>query len=171
MLIRREVRADVPAVRAITAAAFAEPDGPEPVEAALLDNLRACDAWLPELSLVAVGAAGEVTGHVVCTRARIGGAPVLGLGPISVHPDHQGHGAGSALVHAVLGAADALGEPLVGLLGSPAYYGRFGFRSGTEAGVLPPDPGWGDYFQVRALTAYRPSLRGTFVYAEPFDDV
>jgi putative acetyltransferase len=51
---------------------------------------------------VAVTPAGEVTGHVLCTRAHVGPDPVLGLGPLAVRPDHQRHGVGSALVHAVL---------------------------------------------------------------------
>lgn len=171
VLIRRESPADVAAVQAVTAAAFAKPGVPEPIEVGLLEALRGCDGWLPELSLVAEGADGEVAGHVVCTRAHVAGVPVLGLGPLSVHPAHQARGVGSALVHAVLGAADALGEPLVGLLGSPAYYGRFGFRPCADGGVVAPDPEWGVYFQVRTLTAHRPALRGAFAYAAPFDDL
>ncbi|UPZ30343.1 N-acetyltransferase [Streptomyces sp. LRE541] len=179
MLIRRETPADVPAARAVIAAAFAEPGAPgapDPVEATLLDALRTCEGWLPELSVVAVAVAGdesedEVVGHVVCTRGHVDGVPALGLGPIGVRPDTQRRGVGHALMHAVLGAADALGEPLVALLGSPAYYGRFGFRPATELGIRPPDPAWGEYFQVRTLTAYEPGLRGTFGYAAPFDDV
>ncbi|GAA2458197.1 N-acetyltransferase [Streptomyces macrosporus] len=175
MLIRRETPADVPAVRDVTAAAFApRAETPVPVEVTLLDELRGCDAWLPALSLVAEGPGGEVVGHVVCTRGRVGNTPALGLGPLSVHPDHQRHGVGSALVHTALGAADALDEPLVALLGDPAYYGRFGFRAGTEHGIVPPDPAWGTYFQVRTLSAYDPddpALRGPFAYAEPFDRV
>ncbi|MFD8592581.1 GNAT family N-acetyltransferase [Streptomyces sp. NPDC059637] len=171
MLIRRETPADIPAVQAVTAAAFAAPGAPVPVEVALLEELRTCDAWIPELSLVAVGDSGEVVGHVVCTRGHVDGAPAVGLGPLSVHPAHQRRGVGLALVHTVLGAADALGEPLVVLLGSPDYYGRFGFRRSTEHGITPPDPAWGEYFQVRPLAAHDPALRGTFVYSEPFDRV
>ncbi len=175
MLIRRETPADVPAVRAVTGAAFAaRAETPVPVEVTLLDELRGHGAWLPALSLVAEGPGGEVVGHVVCTRGRVGRARALGLGPLGVHPDHQRRGVGSALVHAVLGAADALDEPLVALLGDPAYYGRFGFRASTEYGVTPPDPAWGRYFQVRALSAYDPddpALRGPFAYPEPFDRV
>ncbi|MFF3485073.1 GNAT family N-acetyltransferase [Streptomyces sp. NPDC002701] len=173
MLTRRETPADVPAARAVIAAAFAGPDTPDrdPVEATLLDALRTCDGWLPELSFVAADEKGEVAGHVVCTRGHLDGAPVLGLGPIGVRPGLQRRGTGRALMHAVLGAADALGEPLVALLGSPAYYGRFGFRPATDLGIRPPDPAWGEYFQVRTLTTYEPSLRGTFSYAKPFDDV
>jgi putative acetyltransferase len=174
VLIRRETPADVPAVRAVTAAAFAKPGTPRPavpVEVTLLEELRACEGWLPELSFVALGDRDEVIGHVVCTRGRAGAAPVLGLGPLSVSPGHQGRGAGLALVHTVLGAADALGEPLVALLGSPAYYSRFGFRAATDLGITPPDPAWGAFFQVRTLTAYDPALRGAFAYAEPFTRV
>ncbi|MGW2209344.1 GNAT family N-acetyltransferase [Streptomyces sp. NPDC001781] len=171
MLIRREEPADEHAVRAVTAAAFAEPETPDPVEAGLLDRLRTCGAWLPELSMVAIGDQGEITGHVVCTRGHVGTHPVLALGPLSVHPEHQRRGVGLALVHSVLGAADAAGEPLVALLGSPAYYSRFGFRAGTDHGITPPDPAWGDHFQVRTLTAYEPALRGAFAYPEPFNEL
>ncbi|MFI0724609.1 GNAT family N-acetyltransferase [Streptomyces sp. NPDC021224] len=175
MLIRREEPTDVPAVRALTAAAFAKADAPadtEPVEAGLLDALRVCDAWIPELSLVAIAdSSSEVVGHVLCTRGHVGTVPALGLGPLSVHPRHQRRGVGLALVHAVLGAADALGEPLVALLGEPAYYRRFGFRTATDLGVTPPDPAWGAYFQIRTLTTYSPALRGPFAYAEPFNSL
>lgn len=176
VLIRREAVSDAEAVRAVTLAAFTERYSPHqvPPEPALLDELRADAGWLPALSLVAAGPGGEVIGHVVCTRGHITGhvagqaAPALGLGPLSVHPAHQRRGVGSALMHAVLGAADALDEPLVALLGEPGYYARFGFRPAAEHHITAPDPAWGPYFQVRTLTAHDPQLRGTFRYAEPF---
>jgi putative acetyltransferase len=71
-------------------------------------------------------------------------------------------------MHAVLGAADALGEPLVGLLGNPAYYGRFGFVPAESIGVAAPDSSWGDNFQIRTLTRYE-GVTGRFHYAAPFD--
>ena len=140
VLIRRERPEDVGAVRAVVAAAFADPEAPErlPVEVDLLDRLRTDPSWLPALSLVAVEAAvdgvGEdlVVGHVVCTRGAVGGAPALGLGPLAVRPDRQGHGVGGALMHAVLGAAEATGEPLVALLGEPA--------TTTASASVPPPP-------------------------------
>ncbi|CAM5394559.1 MULTISPECIES: GNAT family N-acetyltransferase [Streptomyces] len=182
MLIRRETHSDIDAIRAVTSAAFAKsdtsdttgtPDPPVAVETTLLDELRISDGWLPALSFVATGDRDEVIGHVVCTRGHVGSdlALALGLGPLSVHPAHQRRGVGQALVHAVLGAADAFGESLVALLGSPAYYGRFGFRPSTDYGITAPDPAWGDYFQVRTLTAYQPTLKGAFAYAEPFNHV
>ncbi|WP_338133570.1 N-acetyltransferase [Streptomyces caniscabiei] len=171
VLIRRETPADIPAVNSVTAEAFAKPETPTPVEVVLLDELRTCGGWIPELSLVALSGKDEVIGHVVCTRGHVGTAPALGLGPLSVHPDHQRRGVGLALVHTVLGAADALGEPLVALLGSPAYYSRYGFHTSTDYGITAPDPSWGEYFQVRTLAAHDPALQGVFTYAEPFDRV
>ncbi|MGH3382253.1 MAG: GNAT family N-acetyltransferase [Actinoallomurus sp.] len=173
MLIRRETTADAGAVRDVTAAAFA-PSGREggvPAEVGLLAELHTCDAWLPALSFVAVAPDAEVIGHVVCTRGRVDAAPALALGPLSVRPGHQRRGVGSALVHAVLGAADALDEPLVALLGSPGYYARFGFRLAEEYAIIPPVPGWRPHFQVRTLTAYEHGSGGTFAYPEPFDRV
>jgi putative acetyltransferase len=163
MIVQRETAAQAAEIHAVTLAAFGRP-----VEADLVDQLRADKGWIPALSLVAL-ARGAVVGHVVCTRSDLGGLPVLGLGPLSVHPDHQRGGVGKALVHAVLGAADALDEPLVVLLGDPAYYHRFGFRLAEEFGITPPVPEWAPHFQVRTLTTYRPEMRGAFAYAEPFN--
>lgn len=174
VLIRRERPDDVPAIRAVTAAAFTgvahavpplEADG-APGEATLVGWLRADPGWVPELSLVAE-VDGAVVGHAVCTRGSLAGVPVLGLGPVSVSPDRQRGGVGSALVHALLGAADALGEPLVVLLGDPAYYARFGFVPAATMGI-EADPAWGAYFQARPLASYDSSLRGHYEYAAPF---
>ncbi|MGB0113310.1 MAG: N-acetyltransferase [Ilumatobacteraceae bacterium] len=168
MLVRRERTVDIDTVRAIHVAAFRR-GADEPVEAGLLDALRGCEGWLPAFSLVAE-IDGEVVGHVVCTRGWVGDVPALGLGPIGVRPDLQRDGVGQALMHAMIGAADAADEPLIALLGSPDYYGRFGFVASSAVGVTPPDPAWGEFFQVRTLAAHG-GLRGTFRYATPFDDL
>jgi putative acetyltransferase len=169
MLIRRESDDDVDAIRAVTARAFDGRPYSNGSEAPLVDALRADPGWIPALSLVAE-VDGAVVGHVVCTRATVSGRPALGLGPLSVEPAWQRRGVGSALVHAVLGAADALDEPVVVLLGDPAYYHRFGFTPASEYGIDPPVPEWASNFQVRALSSYRPEMRGPFQYAAPFQD-
>ena len=169
MRIRPESAADEAEARIVHAAAFRLPDDPDavPVEVPLLEKLRASDAWLGRLSMVA-DVDGRVVGHVVCTRAYLEQVPVLGLGPIGVDPDLQNRGIGTALVHAVVAEADTMGEPLIGLLGDPSYYRRFGFIPAVAVDITAPDPGWGDYFQVKPLSGYRPTMSGRFVYAEPF---
>jgi len=173
MLIRRETPADADAIRAVHTVAFAGSGTPDqmPVEAGLVDALRADDGWLPALSLVALDSDRAIVGHVVCTRGRVGSTPALGLGPLGVRPGLQRRGIGLALMHAVLGAADALDEPLVVLLGHPDYYPRFGFRPAAEYGITPSVADWAPYFQVRTLTTYASSMRGPFSYAKPFDDL
>jgi putative acetyltransferase len=171
VLIRRETERDADVIRAITTAAFApsRPPGQAVPEATLIDELRASPAWIPALSLVAVTPADEVVGHVLGTCGHVGQDPVVALGPLAVRPDRQHNGVGSALMHAILGAADALGEPLVALLGNPAYYQRFGFELSTVYLITPPKPEWQPHFQVRVLSGYQPQIRGVFTYSEPFD--
>src|SRR5262249_26256493 len=122
---------------------------------------------IPELSFTAL-ADGVVAGHVTASRATVADDPVVAAGPIGVFPHRQGVGIGSALMNALLDAADAADVPLVVLLGAPQYYGRFGFRPARELGVISPVPDWGDAFQARPLTAYTESVAGPFQYASAF---
>jgi putative acetyltransferase len=170
MLIRRETPGDVEAIRGIARAAFMHPGRTRilPPEVALIDELRSSDCFLPALSLVAVNSDADVVGYVLCTRGRVDSAPVLALGPLAVLPDQQRGGVGLALMHAILGAAEVLDEPLVGVLGDPGYYSRFGFRPSEEYKITPPVAEWRPYFQVRVLTGYSPLVYGTFTYPEPF---
>lgn len=184
MLIRRERPTDVDRIDHVHRLAFAGvgPEGPdaeaapdaddaEPVEVGLVRALRTDAGWVPALSLVAEDAEGQVVGHVVATEGAIGDTVVVGLGPVGVLPERQGRYVGHALMHAVLGAADALGYPAVVLLGHTDYYPRFGFVPAVTLGIDPPDPGWGEHFQARPLAAHAPTLRGTFRYAAPFDSL
>lgn len=168
MHIRPEAAGDHQAIEALLLEAFARPDEVDrpPPEAALVRQLREDGDALPRLCLVAYED-GEVIGHVMCSRGWISGVPAVGLGPIAVSAERQGSGVGGRLMEAVIGRADDLGEPAILLLGDPAYYSRFRFRPAAESGVEPPDA-WGDYFQIRPLSAWRPTYRGTFAYAPAF---
>nr|WP_221333270.1 N-acetyltransferase [Nocardia transvalensis] len=177
-MIRRERPGDIPSIDAVHRAAFAReypngsPEGApralaDPAEVTLVHRLRSDSGWMPTLSLVAQ-IHDRVIGHVCLTRAGVGPFPALALGPIGVLADRQDAGVGSALMHAALGAADALDEPLIGLLGSLDYYPRFGFLPGARVGIVPDQPDWTSHFQVRLLTAYGPEMTGEFHYAEPF---
>ena len=170
VLIRPEQVGDEQPIRSLHTEAFRRPETPNevPPEVALVDQLRASEAWIPTLSLVAV-IDGQVVGHVVCTRAHVDSDPVLALGPIGVEVSRQNSGIGKALIKAVVGEADALGESLICLVGSKSYYGRFGFIPSAGMGIEPPDATWGDYFQARPLTAYDAAVKGRFRYAQPFD--
>jgi putative acetyltransferase len=163
VIVRREQPADHDAVRSLHVAAFA----PSDVEARLTDELREDAGFLPHLSLVAT-ADGAVVGHVIATRGWLEpfGTPALGIGPVGVRPDRQRRGVGTVLVHALLAVAEAAGERLVALLGSPDYYRRFGFVPAADLGISAPDLAWGRYFQARHLNG--PPVDGAFRYADPF---
>ncbi|MFF0145296.1 GNAT family N-acetyltransferase [Amycolatopsis sulphurea] len=173
MLIRSAAVDDAAAIHALHNAAFT-PHNPgvtgELPEARLVDELRADGDLLPELSLVAVRE-GQVIGHACSSPGRIGddAKSAIGFGPLGVLPEHQRTGAGAALVHATVGAANALGYQLVMLLGSPEYYSRFGFVLAGTLGITPPVAEWAPYFQALPLAAYRPENHGAFRYAPAFD--
>ncbi|MFB6869229.1 GNAT family N-acetyltransferase [Agromyces sp. NPDC056389] len=160
-------------VERLLATAFETPattaDAP-PIEVGLNTALLGSDALIPHLTLVAE-IDDEVVGYCISTRATIGEAEALGLGPIGVLPSHQGRGIGAALVAETVRVADEHGEAVIVLLGDPAYYGRFGFVAGSQLGITAPDAGWREYFQALRLAAATDAHRGRFRYARPFDEL
>lgn len=165
MIVRRERPEDAVAIRAVHTSAFTSGAA---VEAPLVDRLRDDGDLIAAVSLVAIDRDDAIIAHVACSRATVAGRPTLGLGPLGVRRAFQRRGAGQALMHAVIGAADALDEPAVFLLGDPVFYGRFGFVPAASVRVIAPDPGWSEHFQARRLGAWEPALRGTFAYAPAF---
>jgi len=118
--VRDEAPADVGAIHAVVASAFGRSD-----EARLVDALRA--AGKATISLVA-DHDGRVVGHVLFSPVTLAGAPsASGLAPLAVVPPMQRRGIGGALVRAGLDRCRAAHRPFVVVLGSPDYYGRFGF--------------------------------------------
>ena len=81
-----------------------------------------------------------------------GGAKTLLLGPLAIHPDHQGQGVGRALMRASLEKARALGWQAVLLVGDAPYYGRFGFKRELAQGLSLPGPVDEDRFLGLELT-------------------
>ena len=170
VLIRRFLPSDLSAACEIQAQAFgtAVEAARTPPEVRLLVELVDAGDAVDQLSFVAL-VERDLVGHVLASRAAVAHREVVAVGPIGVVPAHQGRGVGTALMHALLGAADALDVPLVVLLGAPAYYGRFGFRPARRLGIEPPDASWADDFQVRTLTAYDATIVGRFAFAPAFD--
>jgi putative acetyltransferase len=165
VIVRRADDADWPAALDVQRRAFGGD-----AEAQMADAIRASDGYVPELSLVAVED-GAVVGHVISSWVGLEGSSrrLLQLGPIGVLPERQGAGIGSALVRASLDGARALGESLLLLEGSPAYYGRFGFVRADELGLEPPPEALYDWaFQVAVLDDAVPLPQGRVVYPPTF---
>ncbi|MDU9002243.1 GNAT family N-acetyltransferase [Sedimentitalea todarodis] len=89
------------------------------------------------LSLVARDEALILAGAIRFWPVRVGTAAALLLGPVAVHPTHQGEGLGGVLIRDGLAAAATGGWERVLLVGDYPYYSRFGFEPLTDV-VMPP---------------------------------
>jgi putative acetyltransferase len=110
---------------------------------------------------------GVVVGHLQAAPGSLDGAPtpVAGVAPVCVGAAHQGRGVGSALMAALVGAAEERRWPLLVLLGDPAYYERFGFEPAAPLGLsYPPVGAANPHFQARKLPGYAEAWRGEFSY-------
>jgi putative acetyltransferase len=163
LTIRAEAPEDHREIADVTSRAFGKER-----EASVVDDIRLSDGYVPELSLVAE-LDGQIVGHVMLSYVGLenNSRRLLELGPISVAPEHQRAGIGSALVRDALGRADERDEPLV--LGHADYYPRFGFRPASELGIRPPDPKIADdVFLAIPLAKYDQTLRGRVLFPPAF---
>lgn len=169
MIIRQETAADFDAIRLLVAAAFKSD-----VEAKLVDDIRADACYRSELALVAEDG-GEIVGHVMVNHCELHDGDAVHhvgmLSPLAVAPDRQKDGIGSVLVRDVTARADAAGDPLVILEGSPLYYPRFGFVDARTLGISIHLPDWAppEAGQALPLSAYDATIRGTAAYPPPFE--
>jgi putative acetyltransferase len=162
-LARPEAPDDVAAIRDVNLAAF-----PTAAEADMVDSLRASQAWIEGLSIVAEDAEGTVVAHALLTRCHVDGVPALALAPCAVLPSVQRRGAGSAAIRAGLEAARAMGENLVLVLGHAEYYPRFGFTPAAGFGIRPPFDAPDEAMMALTLDPQAETPRGTIAYPAPF---
>jgi len=83
---------------------------------------------------------GMLVGANTMTRIKIGGAPALLLGPLTVEEAFRARGLGEALAQKSLEAAKGAGHGLVLLVGDPPYYERMGFSRTPFGQILFPGP-------------------------------
>lgn len=161
---RPETTDDIPAIRDILLAAF-----PTAAEADIVDALRADPrAWIEGLSMVTTTAEGTPVGYALLSRCHVDGEPALALAPCAVVPSAQRTGAGSAAIRAALGAARAMGENLVLVLGHADYYPRFGFTPASRFGIRAPFEVPDEAMMAMALDGARPVPTGTIGYPAAF---
>ena len=126
--IRNETESDIREIAAITRAAFEHHPYSKQTEAAIIRELRAAGAL--SLSLVAE-LDRQIIGHVAFSRVNIsdGSADWYGVGPISVRPDFQRKGIGTALMKEGIARLKTLGASGCILVGDPHFYTRLGFKN------------------------------------------
>jgi putative acetyltransferase len=165
--IRSECDADHAAIRAVVTKAFSSG-----VEARLVDLLR--QRKKAPISLVA-NLGDRIVGHALFSPITIESAPEafrgLGLAPVAVLPDFQRRGIGSRLIREGLERCREGGYDAVVVLGHPAYYPRFGFRTAGHFG-LGNEYNAADAFMVLGLKAgITDQIRGLVRYAPEFQEL
>lgn len=100
-------------------------------------RLRDGVAKVAPLCLVLRDGEGILVAAIRYWPVLVGGRPTLLLGPVAVHPTHQGEGLGGLLITESLAEARRLGWGRVLLVGDAPYYRRFGFTK-REGVVMPP---------------------------------
>lgn len=131
MIIRSERESDVGAISQVTVAAFNTLEISSHTEQFIVEALRIANAL--SVSLVAE-LDGRVIGHIAFSPVTIsdGAANWYGLGPVSVLPEYQRQGIGSALIWEGLARLKAMNARGCCLVGHPEYYPKFGFKNASE---------------------------------------
>ena len=167
MVIRKECPNDFQKIAVLVKAAFDSVEHADGNEQDLVNALRLGGAYIPELALVAE-IAGEIAGHIMFTRLKIGESVQLALAPLSVLPAYQGQGMGAALVRAGHEKARALGYAYSVVLGSETYYSRFGYLPAKAYGIFPPFDVPGENFMACKLVDHACAVSGVVQYAKEF---
>jgi predicted N-acetyltransferase YhbS len=138
LIIRPEKPTDYPAIHRLVKVAFETAQVSNGQEQDFVDKLRASPNYIPELALVAEEN-GEIIGHIMLTKTYIanvrGPLEALLIAPLAVALEHRKRGIGSKLVWESFELAKKLGYTAVFVVGNPAYYSRFGFKSSVYFGV------------------------------------
>jgi putative acetyltransferase len=167
MLIRTEEPKDWPAVHAVNVSAFETP-----AEANLVDMLR--NEAYPVVSLVAEYNE-AVVGHIMLSPVSLSshaGLKIMGIGPMSVAPEHQRKDIGSALGRVGLERCNQLGFGAVVVLGHHGHYPRFGFLPSIRFGIGCEYKGPEEVFMVMELQpGYLRNATGTIKYHAAFSNV
>jgi len=131
MKIRKEKHTDIDEIAEVTVEAFKNHSISHQTEHFIINALR--KAGKLTLSLVAE-IKGQIVGHIAFSPIDIsdGTTDWYGLGPISVLPNHQKQGIGKALVNEGLSLLKNRGAQGCALVGTPEYYGKFGFKNYPE---------------------------------------
>ena len=102
------------------------------------------------------------------TRAKVGTVDVLALAPLSVLPEYQKKGIGTALIEEEHRIARQLGYRYSVVLGSEKYYPRFGYVSATSLGIIPPFDVADENFMAFNMQQDDICIHGVMEYAEEF---
>ncbi|MED1408258.1 MULTISPECIES: GNAT family N-acetyltransferase [Bacillus] len=169
--IRQEQQNDYSKTEEVVKQAFLNEEFSDKTEHELVSRIRKCDAFIPELSIVAVDK--EIVGHIMLSKITIeqDGTSVesLALAPVSVAPSHQKKGIGGKLIAAAIEKATELGYGSVVVLGHQEYYPRFGFKKASDWNIKAPFEVPDEVFMAMELRENAlQGVEGVVQYSEAF---
>ncbi|VEF47566.1 N-acetyltransferase GCN5 [Bacillus freudenreichii] len=156
ILIREELPEEYNMTEKVVKKAFLYEEYSDKKEHLLVNRIRKSDAFIPELSLVAIDKDKEIVGYILLSKVTIvkddKTVDSLALAPVSVTPEHQKRGIGSQLIHAALKRAKEIGYHSVIVLGHSDYYPKFGFKQARLWNIQAPFDVPDDVFMALELT-------------------
>ncbi|WP_453993783.1 GNAT family N-acetyltransferase [Bacillus nitroreducens] len=173
--IRQEIPKDYHVTEEVIRKAFLNEEFSDKKEHYLVKRIRKSNAFIPELSLVAVNQKEDIVGNILLSKIQIvdGDQSVesLALAPVSVIAEYQRLGIGSQLIEAALERAKELGYQSVIVLGHKDYYPRFGFKQANLWNIRAPFDVPNEVFM--AIELFEGSLKnvqGIVKYSEAFNE-
>lgn len=167
MIIRQEEKKDYKEVFEVVEKAFATALHTDGTEQFLVEKLRKSEAFIPELSLVAL-IGDRIIGHILFTKVKVGETTQLGLAPLAVLPEYQNHGVGSALIKEGHRIAKEMGYDYSILIGHEAYYPKFGYVPAKTFGITASFEVNDENFMAYSLSGTDKILNGMLVYPKEF---
>ena len=167
MLIRQEMSKDYNEVYNLVKEAFLNAEHKNSNEHNLVASLRESDAFIPQLSLVAE-IDNKIVGHILFTKAKVNNDTVLVLAPLSVLPEFQRRGIGTALIKKGHKIAKELGFQYSIVVGSAEYYQRHGYLPAKQFGIEVPDNIPCENFMAIKLLDYAKPISGSVASAKEF---
>ncbi|UED81719.1 N-acetyltransferase [Lysinibacillus sp. CD3-6] len=172
--IRQEHPSDCKKIEDVIKMAFLNVEQSDKQEHFLVNKIRQSDAFISDLSLVAIDQeTNEIVGHILLSKITIVASNLtvdsLALAPVAVAPEHHKKGVGSQLINAALKRAKELGFQSVIVLGHKDYYPKFGFKKASLWNIKAPFDVPDEVFMAIELTKDSlTNVQGTVNYSKAF---
>lgn len=167
MVIRKEETKDYGSIYSVVKKAFESAEHADGNEQDLVNALRSGEAYIPELSLVAE-IDGKIAAHIMFTKAKVGDMTVLALAPLSVLPEYQRQGIGTALIKEGHRIAGELGYEYSIVLGSEKFYPKSGYLPADIFSIKAPFDVPRENFMACRINENASAVHGVIKYAEEF---
>jgi predicted N-acetyltransferase YhbS len=175
IFIRQEVPVEYKATEEVVKRAFLNEEYSDKKEHILVNRIRKSEAFIPELSLVALNQDKDLVGHILLSKIKIvegdNAYDSLALAPVSVVPENQRKGIGSELINAALKKAKEIGFHSVIVLGHKDYYPKIGFKQASLWGIKAPFEVPNEVFMALELTENAlKNVQGVVHYSTAFSE-